>query len=29
LPMTLAAFTTLGKEGRGGCHETFRKEEKN
>jgi hypothetical protein len=25
--MTLAAFATLRKEGRGGCHETFRKKQ--
>jgi hypothetical protein len=29
LPLTLVAFTTLGKEGRRGCYETFRKKEEN
>jgi cytochrome c556 len=27
VPATLAAFAALGKEGCGGCHETFRKKE--
>ena len=27
VPATLAAFAALGKEGRGGCHETFRKKQ--
>jgi cytochrome c556 len=27
VPATLATFAALGKEGCGGCHETFRKKE--